>query len=324
MNHVVSYTDALDPIQQSDFDPRANVSLLTYPTLDESKAYDFGLKDYLQVPDPERFVCACVRKMTIDNDYLDYFPNLKMIQIISSGFEKIDLDELRRRGITLCSVKGLYSGHMAEDIIMRMTYLTRKTWLAAQQQRDHVWHLIKPIGALMDSTAVFIGTGTIATETSKRLQSFGVRVLGVDRTGADRPWFEKVYPFSQVQEAVAQADFIICCLPQDPSTNNIINKDVFDYVKPGAMFINVGRGTAVDEEALYEALQSGRLASASSDVFQTEPLRADSPFWNMPNFLITPHHSGGFYWGAGAQRRKFVAQNISRFLMGEEVENRVI
>ena len=324
MNYVVSYTDAFDPLQQSDFDPRADVSLLTYPTLDESRAFEFGLKDYLQVKDPERYVCACVRKMTIDKDFLDYFPNLKMLQIISAGYEKIDLEDIRRRGITLCNVRGLYSGHMAEDIIMRMIYLTRKTYLAAQQQREHVWNLIKPIGALMDSTVVFIGAGSIATETAKRLQPFGVRILGVARSERNQPYFEKIYSFDHVEEAVAQADYLVCCLPQSDDTENIVGKNVFDNIKPGAIYVNVGRGTAVDEDALCEALRSGRVASGSSDVFHTEPLRADSPFWDMPNFLITPHHCGGFYWGAGKQRREFIGKNISRFLLGEEVVNRVV
>ena len=324
MNYVVAYTDAFDPLRQSDFDPKANVSLLTYPTTDESKAFDYGLKDYLQVENPERFVCACVRKMTVDQDFLNYFPNLRMLQIISAGYEKMDLEEIRRRGIVLCNVRGLYSGHMAEDIIMRMIFLSRKTYLAIQQQREHIWHLIKPIGALMGSTVVFIGAGSIATETAKRLQPFDVRVLGVARTERDQPYFEKVFSFDHVGEAVSQADYIVCCLPQDASTNGIVDNAVFNMTKPGAFFVNVGRGTAIDEEALYQALKSGKLTAASSDVFQKEPLPPESPFWDMPNFLITPHGSGGFYWGAGLQRREFVAKNISRFLMGEEVENRVV
>lgn len=323
-NYVVAYTDLLGALRQQDFRPEANVDLSLIPTSDESRAYEYGLKDYLAIKDPERFVCACVRKMTVDEDFLRYFPNLRMIQIVSAGYEKMDLEALRERGIQMANVRGLYSGHMAEDIVMRMIYLTRKMHIALAQQRRKEWRLIRPVGALENATVVFVGAGSIATEAVKRLAPFGMHIFGVARSDREQPGFEHVYAFENIAKVLPTADFIVCCLPESEDTDNLMSAEVFEYVKPGAIFVNVGRGTAVDEAALTKALAEGRIAAASSDVFASEPLSPDSPFWDMPNFVVTPHYSGGHYEGAGNQRRAFVAANISRFLLGEPIACRIV
>lgn len=322
-NYVIAYTDALDPLRQEDFHPGVHVSLELIPTFDESKLICSGSKDYYAISNPERFVCACVRKVTVDEDFLRFFSNLKMIQIISAGYEGVNLDLLRRRDIQMANARGLYSGHMAEDIIMRMIYLTRKMHLASVQQRKREWITICPVGALENSIAVFIGAGSIACETAKRLVPFGMRVFGIARSERSQEYFERVYTIEKVAEILCHADFVVACLPEDKSTEQIIDARVFGAMKPGAIFINVGRGSAVDEDALYQSLITGHIASASSDVFAQEPLSSESPFWNMPNFLVTPHYSGGYYEGAGIQRRAFAARNISKFLLKQPIECRI-
>ena len=322
-NYVISYTDVLDPLRQADFHPEAHVRLELIPIFDESKLNCSVSKDYCATRNPERFVCACIRKVTLDEDFLRFFPNLRMIQIVSAGYEGIDLDLLRRRGIQLANARGLYSGHMAEDIIMRMIYLTRKTFLASLQQSNREWKTICPVGALENSIAVFVGAGSVASETAKRLVPFRMRVFGVARSERSQEFFERVYTIEKVAEILPYADFVIVCLPEDKSTERIFDARFFGAMKRGAIFINVGRGSVVDEDALYQSLIIGQIASASSDVFAQEPLSTESPFWDMPNFLVTPHYSGGYYEGAGVQRRAFAARNISRFLLKQPIECRI-
>jgi phosphoglycerate dehydrogenase-like enzyme len=324
MPYVVAFEDFSLSLSLEDFDPLSNVTLVTYPTIDHEKAYNYELKDYMQIKNPEKFEIAVVRKNTICKDYLDYFCNLKFVHITSAGIDGLDINSLKERGIVLANVTGLYSGHMAEDVIMRMIFMTRRMFEVIKQQQNKEWKLISPLGALFDATVTTIGAGSIAIEIAKRLKAFNTKVIAVAQTARKSEFFENVYGIEDIKKAVEQADFVVCCLPQTANTNNIINRDLFNCMKDGVYFINVGRGNCVDETALLDAMNSGKVAAASCDVFQTEPLPVNSPFWTQKNFLLTPHNSGGYYSGANLQRRKFIGRNISNFILEKPIDNKIV
>lgn len=324
MPMLVTFEDLQSNLVPEDFDPAAGIEIERYPTSDVKTVKQRGQTDYLAIKNPERFEYTVARQQIVTKEYLDYFCNLKFIHLVSQGYEWVDLEEVKRRGIVLCNMQGVYSSHMAEDVVMRMIFLARKTFCTLENQRDKKWELVRPLDALFGCTAVILGAGTIASEIAKRLVSFDMNVIGIARSEREAPYFKKIYSVDKLGEVIGQADYIIGCLPKDDSTKNMVNRELISKMKDGVYFVNVGRGSTVDEAALLEAMNSGKIAGASCDVFQQEPLPQDSPFWTQPNFLLTPHNSGGHYKGAGLQRRQLIGKNISNFILGRPVVNRIV
>jgi len=163
---------------------------------------------------------------------------------------------------------------------------------------------------------VIFGIGVIAEALAPRLKALGMRVVGVSSGPRDLPGFERMLPRAKLHEAVAEADHFILLTPYRPDTLRIVDDTVFGAMKPGGFFINLGRGEAVDDDALLRALGNGRLAGAALDVFSVEPLPKDHPLWSMPNVIVTPH-LGGFYDEYPARALPVVEENLRRFLAGD-------
>jgi len=154
------------------------------------------------------------------------------------------------------------------------------------------------------------------------LKAFGMRVVGVTRTPRAVAGFDAMVPTAELARAAAEADYLINVLPGSDENRGIFSRAVFAAMKPGGCFINVGRGETVDEAALIEGLRSKRIAGAGLDVFQNSPLRPDSPFWDLPNVVVSPQ-VGGFFDGYEDHVMPLLLENMRRFLTGRvgEMEN---
>ena len=152
---------------------------------------------------------------------------------------------------------------------------------------------------LYGSTVCIVGTGNVGIECARRFRAFGCRVIGVNRTVREVAAFDKVYPMTQLDEALACADVVVLTIALTEETRGLMNTERFAKMKPGAVLVNIARGALVDNTAVIEALQYN-LSGAVLDVFDPEPLSPESPLWAMENVIVTPHNS---FVGDGAALR---------------------
>jgi len=218
---------------------------------------------------------------------------LKWIQVWSAGVDSLPFAQLEQKNIRVTSANGVHAVPITEIILGMM--LSHSRWLrqAMLHQQHAEWASPgKPLPELNGKTAVIAGVGEIGTETARILKALGMKVIGVRRSGKDAPHVDQMYDMSGFHEALAQGDYIINILPLTDETHHAYNDAAFAHCKPGACFVNVGRGPSVDTAALLRALDNGQLAFAALDVFEEEPLPADHPLWSKENVLITPHIAG--------------------------------
>lgn len=222
-------------------------------------------------------------------DYLR--PQLRWVQSVSAGVDQFPLDDLRAADVALTSASGVHGPQVAEHTFALLLSLTRAVGVSIRDAGDHTWR--PRTGAeIAGLTMAILGLGTIGEEIARRAVAWDMRVIG---TKADPSSYagvaEQVMPPSRTVDVCREADVVVCVLPDNENTRGIIGADALDALGDGWL-INVGRGTAVDEDALIAALDRGRLRGAGLDVFATEPLRDDSPLWGNPRVVLTPHTAG--------------------------------
>lgn len=231
----------------------------------------------------------------IGNGFFLYHPiqnlvNLRYIQVVSAGLDRVPVDEVKRRGIVLKNARGVYSGPMAEHAVWAALTLYRQRAYYMNNQAGHVWNKLRSIPELAGKTVCILGCGSVGTACAERFGGMGCRVTGVNRTPRENAAFEKIFSFDDIAEALASADIVVVTLPLNNETRHLLNADRLARMKAGAILINIARGPLVDTAALLAALDS-RLGGAALDVFEMEPLPEDSPLWDHPTLLLTPHNS---------------------------------
>lgn len=228
-------------------------------------------------------------------------------------------------GLTICNAAGVMDIGMSEHLLSLMLALARRLpdYYAARQTR--VWRRGELThGELSGSTVCFIGVGQSGTAMARSCLGLGMRVRGV-RRHPDRPHplIDEIYGPDQLYEAVREADHVVAILPASHESKHLFNAAFFEAMRPGAYFYNLGRGMLVDEAALIQYLQSGHLAGAGLDVFETEPLPADSPLWTMENVIVTPHVAG-FSINDFKRYTELFIENLRRYRDGSPLKNAVL
>jgi phosphoglycerate dehydrogenase-like enzyme len=216
---------------------------------------------------------------------------LKWIQAMTTGIDAIIGSRTLRREVVVTTTRGIHGPQMSEMAFMYMLNLARNYPRMFDNQRRHVWKRWTQT-RLCGKTVTIVGVGVVAESLAPRCKAFGMTVLGVTRTPRTVGGFDRLFDYSQVAQAAAAADFLIVLAPYSAETDNLINATVLAAMKPSAILINLARGGLCDENALLDALRMKRIAGAGLDVFRTEPLPADSPFWDLDNVSITAHCSG--------------------------------
>lgn len=248
------------------------------------------------------------------------FPNLKLIQLSSIGFDFIPKEDILNKAIILSNNRGGYSIPMGEWIVMNLLMLSRKAVKFWDNKKEKKWKLDSKLTELYGKTVTFLGTGTISSEAAKRLQGFEMNVVGVNTKGTDTLYFDKVYALEEVKTAIEQADYLVMVLPFTERTNNFLDKEKLSWMKNTAMLINVSRGNVIDEVALTEALKSKTIAGAALDVFEEEPLSTESELWEMGNVFISPHNS---WISEQRDNRRFnlIYENLKAFIQNKPLKN---
>ena len=232
------------------------------------------------------------------NDLLPRATRLKYLQSVSSGTNQYDTAAFAARGIRLASGQGVNKNAVSEHAIGLLLSLTRRLALARDNQALTHWRKEQtdPMARedeLPGKTMVIVGTGGIGERIAKLARAFDMRVIGIRRDPTKgKGAADEVYSFHDLKSVLPQADVVVLSCPLTDETRNLMGAEAIACLKPSACFINVARGGCVDETALIEALQAGRIAGAGLDVTAIEPLPADSPLWSMPNVVLTPHAAG--------------------------------
>ena len=246
--------------------------------------------------------------------------SVKWMHTFSAGVDSPFFVQLMERGVRLTNSSGATASPIAQTTVLYMLALSRNVRAWFQHQEKHEWAR-QEFAELDGARLAVLGMGPIGLEIARLGVALNMSVEAIRRTPTgSEPC--PTFSFDQLPRVLAHADWVAVALPLTDDTRQIFDTKTFAIMKPGAHFINVGRGELVDEDALIAALQSGHLAGAALDVFATEPLPADSPLWNMDNVIITPHSSSASAQ-SGLRSEDIFVKNLARYVAGEPLLNEV-
>lgn len=251
---------------------------------------------------------------------------LRWVQATSAGAgEQVRGAELTREElerVIVTSAAGVHAGPLAEFALFGLLAFAKGLPRLLDDQRAHRWGHY-PVDELSGRTLLIVGLGQIGAEVARLASAFGMRVIGLNRRGSGSwPYVDRVAGIDALERWLPEADAIVISVPLTSETAGLLDAGAIARIKPGATFVNIGRGGVVDEAALIEALRSERLAGAALDVFANEPLPADSPLWELPNVLLAPH-TAGLSMNEDERIVSLFVENLGRYLRGERLRNQV-
>lgn len=266
--------------------------------------------------------------MGIPPEVLRAGEELEWVHSGSAGVGGSLTPEMRAAGVIFTNSAGIHAPPMADTVLGMTLHFTRGLDFAVRAQARGEWHTAPfyeaetPVTELRECVVGILGYGGIGREVAKRFSALGVRVLALRRSvpeGSD-PHAEVLHGPEGLARLLGRSDVVVVALPETEETRGLLDAVAIAEMKEGAVLINVARGGVVDEEALIEALDRGRLRGAGLDVFSSEPLPRDHPLWDLPGVLITPHVSAvsrGFW----RRETDLIVENLRRFLEGRELLN---
>ncbi len=246
-------------------------------------------------------------------------PSLRMV--FSSGAGINHLTPWDPATVSVCNAGGVQDEGLAQFAMARLLAISGRFFEYHDQQKRKEWRYQAPLHS-PGGTLVVVGLGRIGRACARVAHALGMTVYGVRARPAPCAGVEKVVAPDDMNEVLGRADYVIVVTPLTDGTKGLIGATAFDAMKPGVILHNMARGHVVVEKDLRAALENGKVAAASLDVFEEEPLPADSPFWTMSNVFITPHTGGMItYEDFVIGGRQLFLENIRRFLSGEELLN---
>ena len=247
-------------------------------------------------------------------------PRPRWVHTPSAGVDRLLCPELIASETVVTNARGVFDQPIAEyvtGLVLAMAKDFPGTWELQRQRRWRHRETLRVEG----SRAVVVGSGPIGQAIGRALMALGVRVSLVGRTERDRdPDFGRLHGGDALADLLPEADWVVCAAPLTDSTRGMFDRTAFDRMKPGGRFVNIGRGPQVVLDDLVDALRSGTIAGAALDVFETEPLDSDSPLWDVPGLLISPHMSGDTLGWRDDLAEQFL-DNFDRWEAGEPLTN---
>lgn len=245
-------------------------------------------------------------------------PNLRWLHTFSAGTDHPVFGQFRDRGVRITTSSGANAPPIARTVMLYLLGLSRDIRGLLRDQAAHVWNP-QPFEDLDGRTIGVVGMGPIAREIIRMASALGMHPIGMRRTVlGDEPC--ETWTLDRLPELAAAAHVLAVALPLTDDTRGIVSATIIDAMRPGAVFVNVGRGDLVDEPALIAALTTGRLGGAGLDVFATEPLPADSALWDLPNVILTPHNSANTE-SSGLVAIEIFLDNLAAYARGGPLRN---
>jgi len=256
-------------------------------------------------------------------EILPYFRQmaaLRWVHLFTSGVDSLVNSEAGQNpNYRITSTKGIHGYPISDHVLAFIFTFLRQFHAAAAAQREHRWRfgaLSVDCREMAGQTVGIIGVGNIGLEVARKCKLLGMTVLGAKRQPIQNEWLDHCYPINELDRLLESADFVVLSLPLTDDSKQMIGRRELQAMKKSAILINIARGGVVDQQALIDALQAGEIAGAGLDVTDPEPLPADSPLWDLPNVVITPHIS--------AQSPQYmdraievIGENLRRFVADE-------
>lgn len=253
--------------------------------------------------------------------------NLKWLQLNNAGTEGYCEPGLLPEGAVLTNATGAYGLAISEHMIACLFMLRKKLNLYYEDQLRREWRREGHVGVVQGTTVLVIGLGDIGRTFAQKMKALGCYTIGIrrrvsEKTVSEDTAVDEIYGMDELDGLLPRADVVALSLPGNASTYHVLNRERIALLSSNALVLNVGRGTAVDTDALSDALYAGKIAGAALDVTDPEPLPADHPLWSAPGALITPHISGGYSLPETLARIcDIFAENLERFRKGEPLRN---
>lgn len=259
----------------------------------------------------------------IDKSFIEECENLKWIGWFATGVNNIPLDYINDKKIILTNGRGIQAKQLSEFIIafilddykkMRTSY---KNQVAKKYDRSLTGKRVK------GEKLLFLGTGAIAQKTAYLAQAFGMKVIGISKFGKEKEHFDEIFSLDKLDKVIDDADIIVNSLPETKETIHLLQRGDFEKMKDDALFINIGRGTIVDEQVMVNVLKDKLIRHAYLDVFENEPLNSDNSLYELNNVTITAHITGNDK-NINREATNIFERNLEYFLNNKDViENKV-
>ena len=259
----------------------------------------------------DQFDAVICNGLFLHNDIAE-FKKLKMVQSTSAGMDRLPIEYMEKHHIMYYNAKGVYSIPMAEWAVMSILEICKNAHGFFRKQQEHTWEKDRSLLELTGKKVCIIGYGDVGHETAKRLAAFGTEITAVNRSRVEEDSvISRWLPLDRLDEALPEADIVILCIALTEETRGLLNVDRMRLMNQEGILVNVARGALIDEKALTSCLKEGKLRGTALDVFETEPLSAESELWEIPGVIISPHNS---FVGDQVRERMFdlICENLKR------------
>lgn len=255
----------------------------------------------------------------VEPRHLRAAPDLQWVHSWIAGPDSQLHDAMIESNVVLTSSAGNGGVPLAEHALMLMLMLDRGAvqWVQAQERRRWERHVH---GELWGRTVAIIGLGHAGADLARKAKAFGMRTLGMRRRPGNVEGVDRIYSHDSLHEMLAESDFVVVTTPRTPQTLGMLGSEEFAAMRPSSFYICISRGGVADDDALLRALRTGSIAGAGLDAHAEEPLRQDSPFWDLPNVIVTPHN-GATTPSTARRGVQIMLENLRRFSAGEKLLN---
>lgn len=254
---------------------------------------------------------------------------LRWLQLQGAGADSLP-EEVRQDGLTVTNASGVHAEPISDHLLSMIYAFARDLPFAIRQQQEHKWHYDRPPEVFEPAgrRALLLGTGAIGHAFARKASALGMKVVGIRRNPdaplrgeeGDTSCYLRLAGPDAIRKELPHADFLVITLPLTPETRGLIGAAELERLPRHALVFNIGRGAIIDQEALIEALREGTIAGAGLDVFDPEPLPADSPLWDLENVLMTTHYSG-IHPRYGERLWSIFLDNLERYVAGKQLRN---
>lgn len=279
------------------------------------RIYYMESEKYDDLPLPAELVDATVCNYLFTAKDFNNFTNLKLIQLISAGLDRVPVEKIKAKGCKLFNARGVYGTPMAEWALFRVLERYKQGWFFKNEQEKKCWTKNREVREILGIRVAIIGAGNIGGEVAQRFKALGTIVDGYDIHTNCMCGFDNMLLIDTFKQNVNKYDVVILTAPLLPSTIGLMSKDILMALKENAIIINISRGALIDENALVEVFTKRHDLYAALDVFEEEPLSINSPLWSLSNVAVSPHNS---FVSNGNNERMFnvLYSNLKDFING--------
>lgn len=278
---------------------------------------EFLWKESIEEAETELHEAEVVVTYGVDltEEHIEKAKKLKWMMVVSAGLDDMPLKKIAEKGIDVTNARGISAGPMGEYAIAMLLQVERQAKELYEQEKAHEWSRAVKMVEISGKTMLIAGTGAIGQEVARLVKAFRMKTIGISKSGRAKENFDETYTMDELNAQLGNADYVINVLPATEETEKVFTGTQFNAMKNDAVFLNMGRGTTVNEQELINALKEDRIRHAILDVMEEEPLDESSPLWSLENTTITPHLSGisRHYQPRGFEIFK---QNLDAYLKG--------